>query len=178
MNTRKKMAESGNGNEWVSGISRNRLSQGYLLSGFLAIVALLFIFVLNDSSPDAQLIGIAQLFFAGLIFLFTYRNGARSGRLLVMNHEGIWYQDWKAPAVPWSHISAVGIGGTRIKASANVTLKNPDHWLNTLDQGDRTSVRKNPLVVLPVLRIPNGHVDAPLEEVVRVAHSHLSTHPD
>jgi len=168
------MNQESMGDGWVSGMSRNRLLQGYLLSGFLAVVALLFIFVLNDSSPDAQLIGFAQLFFAGIIFLLAYRNGVNSTRLLVMDSNGIWYQGWKTSAVPWNEISDVSVSGSRIKASVNVTLKDPDAWVDAKSAAEQKSIRKNPLVVMPILKIPNGHVEASLPVIVEEAQSRLN----
>jgi hypothetical protein len=149
------MDDTVNNDEWVCSGSINKVLQGYLLSGFLAIVGLLFLFVLDKSSPDAIAIGYVQLVFAVVVGLLAYRGSRNSGRVLIMNNDGIWYRGWGQGPVPWMQIATIDAGGSRINAFLRVKL------------GDPGSPR-------PVLKIPAGDLATPLNEVIEVANGYLS----
>ncbi len=154
-----------NNTEWVCGISRNKIQQGYLLAGFMAVSGLALMFYLNDASEDAALIGMINLGFAAVVFYMTRRSITKSSRLLVVNSDGVWFRDWKGPVIPWKQIANVEISGTRIKASVRLTLKDPEAVITLLDAADRTAFEKNPLINMPVLKIPNGTLAVSLEHI-------------
>lgn len=151
--------------EWVSGVSPNKIHQGYLLAGFMFISGLALMFYLNDASEDAALIGLVNIGFAAIILFMTRRTLKNSRRLLVINGDGVWYRDWKGPVIPWKQIANVAVGGSRIKAAVQITLKDPEAVITLLNAADRTAFEKNPLINMPVLRIPNGTLAVPLDEV-------------
>ncbi len=151
--------------EWVCGVSHTKIQQGYLLAGFMFISGLALMFYLKDASQDATLIGMVNIVFAAFILFMTRRTLRNSQRLLVINDDGVWFRDWKGPVIPWKQILNVKVGGSRIKASVQITLKNPDAVVTLLDASDRTGFEKNPLVNMPVLKIPNATLSVPLDEV-------------
>lgn len=150
-------------NEWVCGISKNKIQQGYLLAGFMVISGLALMFYFDSASEDAALIGMVNLGFAALVFFMTRRSLANSSRLLILNNDGVWFRDWKGPVVPWDQIAVFEVGGTRIKAALRVHLKDPEAVISLLDASDRAAFEKNPLFNAPTLRIPNGSLAEPLE---------------
>lgn len=154
-----------NSTEWVCGISKNKVQQGYLLVGFMVVSGLALIFFLSDASEDANLIGMVNLAFAAVVFLMVRRSIATSSRLLVLNGDGVWFRDWKGPVIPWQLVADIELSGSRIKSSLNIALKDPEVVIAMLDAGDRAAFQKNPLVNLPVLKIPNGALAVPLEQV-------------
>lgn len=151
--------------EWICGVSKNKIQQGYLLAGFMLVSGLALMFYLNDASKDATLIGMVNIGFAAVVFFLTRRSLATSSRLLVLNSDGVWYRDWKGPVIPWSQIASIEISGSRIKAAVRVTLKDPEAVITLLDAADRKAFEKNSLVIMPVLRIPNGTLADTLEQV-------------
>lgn len=153
------------GSEWVCGISKNKVQQGFLLAGFLVVSGFVLMFVLNSASQDAALIGMINIAFGVLVFFMAKRSAANSKRLLVLNDEGVWYKDWKGPVIPWEQIAHFQLGGSRIKASLQVTLKDPETVITMLDVADRAAFEKNPLYNSPVIKIPNGSLAEPLETV-------------
>ena len=154
-----------NNTEWVCGISKNKVQQGYLLAGFMALSGLALMFYLNEASEDATLIGMINLIFAAVVFYMTRRSITKSSRLLVLNSDGVWFRDWKGPVIPWQQIGNAELSGSRIKASVRITLKDPEAVMTLLDAADRTAFEKNPLINMPVLKIPNGALAVPLEQV-------------
>jgi len=155
-----------NETEWVCGISKNKIQQGYLLAGFMLVSGFALIFFLDSASEDAAMIGVVNIGFAALIFFMTRRSLANSRRLLVLNDDGIWYRDWKAPVIPWDQISYMEVGGSRIKAALLVALKDPETVIASIDASDRTNFEKNPLFNAPVLKIPNASLAVPLDQVL------------
>ncbi len=151
--------------EWICGISKNKVQQGYLLAGFMAVSGLALMFYLNDASEDATLIGMVNLFFACVVFFMTRRSITKSSRLLVLNSDGVWFQDWKGPVIPWEQIAGIELSGSRIKACVRIALKDPDAVISLIDVADRTAFEKNPLINMPILKIPNGTLAVPLEQV-------------
>jgi len=154
-----------NDSEWICGISKNKVQQGYFLAGFMVVSGIALMFFLNDESADANAIGMINLGFAAVVFLMTRRSVVKSSRLLVVNSDGVWFRDWKGPVIPWDQIAATEHSGTRIKASVRVILKDPETVITMLNASDRPAFEKNPLVNMPVLRIPNGSLAASLEEI-------------
>lgn len=132
------------GNEWTCDGSANKVLQGYLLSGFLAIVGILFIFVLNDSSPDAVTIGYVQLLFSAIVGVLAYRGARSSDRILIINDDGIWFKTWATSVIPWNQIISIEIAGSRFNASLKITVK------DTAPKG-------------PTLKISGADLAAPLE---------------
>ena len=151
--------------EWTCSMSRSKTQHGYLLAGFLILVGLVFIFIFPDASPDARIIGGVTVVFGCFIFAMAHRTMAKSQRLLVLNNKGIWYQDWKGPVVPWGQISDLDIAGSRIKAELRIAVKDIDAIAGLLDESARKAFIKNPLEKGPILSIPNGNLNVPLDEV-------------
>ena len=151
--------------EWHCGISRNKIHQGYFLAGFLTLGGVSSLTVLQGASPDATMFGLILLAGACLVGFMTYRNDKNSGSLLILNHEGLWYKDWNGPVIGWKHIQGAETGGTKIKASVRITIDNSEAIASLLDADKRSAFEKNPLVRLPVLRIPAGSLEKPLDEI-------------
>ena len=149
------MNDTVNGDERTCSGSVNKVMQGYLLSGFLAIVGLLFIFVLDKSSPDAVLIGCVPLLFAVIVGALAYRGARNSDRLLVLNNEGMFFKGWSNDVIPWPQIAKVEPGGSRISAFLRVELSDP-------------------AAPRPMLKIPAGDLSVPMQEVVEVAQGFMS----
>jgi len=151
--------------EWVCGISKNKVQQGFLLAGFMVVSGLVLMFVLNTASPDAAIIGMINIAFGLIVYFMSRRSALNSSRLLVLNEEGVWYRDWKGPVVPWDQIANIELGDSRIKAAIRITLKNPDTVVTMLDASNRAAFEKNQLVNMPIIKIPNGSLAAPLEQI-------------
>ncbi len=142
--------------EWTCDGAKNKTFQGYLLCGFLAIVGLLFIFVFNDASPDATMIGFVQLLFSVLVGGLAYRGGRNLERQLVMNGDGISFRGWGTTVYPWHNVSSVEISGSRINAFLRINLQKSN--------GSKTS-----------LKISQGDIAAPLDAARDAAETFLST---
>jgi len=152
-------------NEWQCGISKNKVHQGYFLTGFLALVGISFITFLNSGSADASMLGLLMLAGSAAIGFMTYRNAQKSEILLILNNEGIWYKDWNVPTINWQHIDDIQLGGSKLKASIRLTLGDPNQVISQLDKEKRRAFEKNLLVALPILKIPAGNLESSLEEV-------------
>jgi len=152
--------------EWVCGISKNKIHQGYLLAVFMLLSGLALMFYLNSASEDATLIGMINIGFAAVVFFMTRRSQLKSSRLLVLNSDGVWYRDWKGPVIPWQQIKNVRLGGSRVRSAVYITLKDPEAVVTLLDAADRGAFEKNPLINLPILKIPNGSLAVPLEQIL------------
>ncbi len=164
--TRQMSTDNTNESAWIVGISPPKTRQGYLLSGFLALVGLSFIFCFDNESVDAAMIGYLQLGFAALVLAMAYRTSAQSKELLVIDNTGIWYRDWRIPVIPWAMISRASVAGSRIKASLDITIENPDQLLARLPENERKTFTRNTLVKLPAISIPDGAVSASLQDIL------------
>ncbi|MBT4889641.1 MAG: hypothetical protein HON65_08825 [Rhodospirillales bacterium] len=151
--------------EWHCGISRNKIHQGYFLSGFLTLGGISSLTLLQQASPDATMYGLILLAGACLIGSMTYRTDKSSGSLLILNPDGLWFKDWNGPVISWKHIVGAETGGTKIKASVRITITDSEAVCSLLDAGQRPAFEKNPLIRLPVLRIPAGSLETPLNEI-------------
>jgi hypothetical protein len=73
----------------------------------MAVPGLALMFYLDDVSEGATLIGVVNLFFACVAFFMARRAITKSNRLLALNTDSVWFQDWKGPAIPWKQIAII-----------------------------------------------------------------------
>lgn len=146
--------------------SRARVKHGILLGAVLALVGLGSLIFGGSTVRDAELVGaVALLMSAGVLVMVA--RGARDRRpRMVLDPDGIWFRDWKIDRVPWTAIDSAYASGGRVRALATLRLRDPEDFLRGLPESERNALKSNPLFRSPELRIPNGAVDAPLNELL------------
>ncbi len=156
-------------------ISRTKVQHGLLLATVLAVLGLAVIGIGASAIADAGLIGGINLVIAAGILVSVMR-GARDRRpRLVVDRSGIWYRDWEISTVPWPEIADAAIGGPRLLSVLAVRLRDPDGYAARLPDAERPKLRSGRLYRAPVLRIPHGALDAPLDEILAAIQTQLGT---
>ncbi|MDH3474949.1 MAG: hypothetical protein OEM59_14800 [Rhodospirillales bacterium] len=147
-------------------VARNKLLHGALIAGLLAVLGLWFLFFAGASVPEAGLAGLLNLVLAAGILFFALRRARDPRPQMVLDGKGVWYRDWGLDEVPWNAIAAVGTGGSRLQPFAALELRDPGSFLAGLSQAQRRRIGSSRLYRAPRLLVPNGALDAPLEEVL------------
>jgi hypothetical protein len=147
-------------------VARNKLLHGALIAGLLAVLGLWFLFFAGASVPEAELAGLLNLMLAAAILFFALRRARDPRPQMVLDREGVWYRDWGLDKVPWNAIAAVGTGGSRLQPFAALELRDPESYLAGLSQTERRRIGNSRLYRVPRLLVPNGALDAPLDEVL------------
>jgi hypothetical protein len=146
-------------------VSRAKIQHGYLLAGVLAVIGLGIIAFGGTAIPDAGLIGGVNLVIAAGIVISVIRSARDRRPRLVLDRDGIWYRDWGIGTVPWSEVADAAIAGPRLHSFLGVKLGDPDGFFAHLPDAERAKLRSSRFYRAPELRIPNGALDAPLEEI-------------
>lgn len=146
-------------------IARSKTQHGLLLGIVLLVIGLAVVVVGEPTIPDAGLVGAIDLVLAAVVLAMVWR-GARDPRpRMVLDADGVWYRDWGIGAVPWHEIAHSAIGGSRVSTYLGVTLADAARFQAGLSEEARKKLGSNVLIRLPELRVPQGALDAPLEEI-------------
>ena len=102
----------------------------------------------------------------GGVLVMTVRTVADKRPRMTVSDKGIWFRDWDLDVVPWGEIRKVYMTGIRIKITICVELRNPKRFVATMSPAQRSRLKTNSLIRLPVLRIPPKVLSAPVDEVL------------
>ncbi len=153
------------------GGARTRAQHGMLLSAVLAVIGLASLLIAGPAVPDADLAGAVALLLSLGVLIVVLR-GARDRRpRLVLDQSGVWFRDWEIETVSWAAVRGAYTGGSRVQAYITLRLRDPERFLEDLPEAARARLNSNRLFRRPDLRIPNGAVDASLDEVLAVIRS-------
>jgi hypothetical protein len=147
-------------------ISRTKVQHGLLLGGVLAAIGLAVIGFGGTAIPDAGLIGGVNLVIAAGILVSVIRSARDPRPRLVLDRDGIRYRDWGIGVVAWPEIADAAIGGPRLLSFLGVRLADPDGFAARLPAEARPKLRSSRFYRAPLLKIPNGALDAPLEDIL------------
>ena len=151
--------------------AKTKVRYGVLLGAVLAAIGLAVMTSGASAIPNAQYIG-AIIFIVAAAVLAVGLCGALDRRVrLVLDRGGVWYRDWGIGTVPWREISRASLGGTHMKAYLGIEVREMAGFLASLTASERKHVHHNRLVRLPVLHVPQGALDAPLDEVLAAVES-------
>lgn len=154
-------------------ISRTKVQHGLLLATVLAVIGLAVIGIGASAIADAGLIGGINLVIAAGILVSVMRSARDRRPRLVVDRSGIWYRDWEIGTVPWPEVADAAIAGPRLLSFLAVRLRDPDGYAARLPDAERAKLRSSRLYRAPVLRVPNGALDAPLDEILAAIKAHL-----
>lgn len=147
-------------------VARSKLQHGALLAGVLAVIGLAIIVMAGPSVPYGRLVGAVNLV-AALGIWITVRRNARDPRpLMVLDQDGFWFRDWGLETVSWAQLGNAYVGGSRFQAFLCLELRDPEALLARLPEQRRRKISANRLVRPPRLMIPNGALEAPLEDIL------------
>lgn len=159
-------------------ISRTRLQHGVLLAVVLGAIGIVSLVLAGPTVPDGQLLGVINLVLAAGVLAYVGHAARDTRPRLVLDRDGIWYRDWGIEPIPWRQIALARISGARINAHLAIELRDPDALLARLDDRARRKFTGNRLVRLPHVTIPNGALDASLEEILAAIRAHLDRADD
>ncbi len=155
-------------------VSRTKVQHGVLLAAVLAVIGLAALVAGRGAIPDAGLIAAVNLVVAAGILLNAVRNARDRRPRLVLDPEGIWFRDWNIAKVPWNEVLEVYPGGARIQSYVCLRLRDPQRFLTWLAEPERGKLRSNRLYREPELRIPNGALDASLDEILAAVEAQMA----
>ncbi len=151
--------------------AKTKVRYGALLGPVLAAIGLAVMTSGASAIPNAQHIGAIILIVAAAV-LAVGLFGALDRRVrLVLDRGGVWYRDWGIGTVPWREISHASLGGAHMKTYLGIEVRDMAGFLASLTASERKHVHHNRLVRLPVLHVPQGALDAPLDEVLAAVES-------
>lgn len=159
-------------------VSRRQRLHGLLIAGIFTVVGVGAI--LGDGSwlADGLMIGLVNLTLAAAVVAYVARTAWNPGVGMVLDDRGLWFRDWGLPPVPWRHVGDVTAVGIRLRPLIRVEMKDWDAFIAGLDQAARRRCRGNPLIRPPRLMIPNGALDAPLDDIVAAIREARAPAPD
>jgi len=159
-------------------ISRNRLQHGVLLAVVLGAIGVASLFFAGPALPDGQLLGAVNLALAAGVLAYVGYTARDTRPRMILDREGLWYRDWGIGPLPWHQIGETRIAGIRLNAHLSIELRDPDALLAGLDDATRRRFKRNRLVRLPRLMVPNDALDAPLEEILAAIRARLDRTKD
>ena len=154
-------------------VAKTKVRHGVLLGAVLAAIGLAVMTSGTSSIPNAERIGtvILALAVAVLAVVVVLRGVLDRRARLVLDGGGVWYRDWGIGTVPWREIAHASLGGVHTKAYLGIELSDTVGFLAGLTASERKHLHHNRLVRLPVLRVPQGALDTPLDEVLAAVES-------
>jgi hypothetical protein len=152
-------------------VSRTKLQHGVLLGGVLGVIGLAALLLAGPLLPDGRTIGLINLALAAGVLIYVLRTARDPRPRLVVDDAGLWYRDWSLGVVPWAQVADAYIVGSRLNTFACVEVRSPEALLAGLDDKARRRLRSNRLVRPPQLIIPNGALDAGLDEIIAAIHA-------
>ncbi|MFQ5785857.1 MAG: hypothetical protein ACE5H8_13695, partial [Alphaproteobacteria bacterium] len=146
-------------------ISRSKLQHGVLLGAVLGAIGLASFVFAGPALPDGRLVGAVNLVLAAGVLGYVVVTARNRKPRMTLDGEGLWFADWGLDKVPWPQIADTSIGGTRFNSYLSVELRDADALFASLDVRARRKIRSNRLVRPPRLLVPNGALDAGLDEI-------------
>ncbi len=151
--------------------AQTKVRSGVLLGAVLAAIGLAVMTFGASSISNAERIGAVILALAAVVLAVVLRGALDRRARLVLDEGGVWYRDWGIGTVPWREIAHASLGGTRTKTYVGIELRDTASFLAGLTASERKHLHHNRLVRLPVLQVPQGALDATLDEVLVVVQS-------
>lgn len=158
------MEEPGFSREY--GLARARLQHGMLLAAVLAVIGLAMIALADASVTYGRLVGLINLVLAAGVAFTVWRKAQDMRPVLVIDGRGIWFRDWHLDFLPWPQVRDAYLDGSRVQTFVCIEVRNPQGLLAALPEDRRRMLESNRLIRLPHLKIPNGMVEASLDEIV------------
>jgi len=146
-------------------VSRTKLRHGMLLAGFLGLIGVYFLVTNGPDTPSAGWAGAINLALAVAVAISVYMIGHDRRPRMTIDSRGLWYRDWSLPPIPWNAIDAVGFRGGRMQSFIEIDLRDAETLIDALPEDQRRRLRGNRLVQPPHLFIPNGALDASLDDI-------------
>ncbi len=147
---------------------------GKIVAGFLLTAGVGLLLAPESFVPDHLLLGLVLLAGGGGVLVMTVRTVADKRPRMTVSDKGIWFRDWDLDVVPWGEIRKVYMTGIRIKITICVELRNSKRFVATMSPAQRSRLKTNSLIRLPVLRIPPKVLSAPVDEVLAALESGLA----
>lgn len=145
--------------------ARGRFVHGIGLTAFLLLCGLWFLLIDPDGFAGALWIGVVMVVVALGFGALTLRRARNREAQLIIDENGVWYQDWGLPSVPWSEIGEVYQKGSKIQAFVALQLSDGNHLIHRLSDEERRKVNMGRLVRPGLLLIPNGALEGTLKDV-------------
>lgn len=147
------------------GVGRAKLQHGLVVAGMLVLSGLVSAFLTEETVPGRGWIG-AVLVALGLgVGGLAWRRAQDTAAHLRLDEAGVWYLDWGV-TVPWHEIERVEGTGSRMNAYIALRLSDPRRFLAGLAPEAGRQLRANRLWKAPEIRIPNGALAMPYEELL------------
>ncbi len=153
--------------------AKTKVRYGVLFGAVLAAIGVAIMTYGTASIPNAEHIGtvILALAVAVLAVVVVLRGVLDRRARLVLDGGGVWYRDGGIGTVPWREIAHASLGGARMKTYLGIELRDTVGFLAGLTASERKHLHHNRLVRLPVLHVPQGALDAPLDEILAAVES-------
>jgi hypothetical protein len=151
--------------------AKTKVWHGVLLGAVLAVIGLAVMTFSGSSIPNAELIGAVILVLAAVVLAVGLRGALDRQARLVLDGGGVWYCEWGIGAVPWSEIAHATLGGGGMKPYLGIELRDPMGFMAGLTASEQEHLHHNHLVRLPVLLVPQGALDASLDEILAAVES-------
>ena len=157
------------------GVAKSKSQHGLVIAAMLLVCGVVSAFLTDESVPGRAWIG-ALLFALGLgVGAYAWRRGRDRTPHLRIDEAGVWFREWGV-MVPWREIERVQGTGSRLHPYIALRLRDPGGFLAGLAPEEVRRLRGNPLWKAPEIRIPNGAVAMPYEELLAALRGALEAH--
>ena len=147
------------------GVAKSKSQHGLVLAAMLVVCGLVSAFLTEESVPGRGWIG-AVLIALGLgVGGYAWRRGRDTSAHLRVDEAGVWFRDWGV-MVPWHEIERVQGTGSRLHPYISIRLRDPGRFIAGLTPEESRRLRGNPLWKAPEIRIPNGAVAMPYQDLL------------
>ena len=156
--------------------SASRAKHGFIVGGGAAALGLWMAFLAGETMSNQRMTGLFIVLLGAAIAGYVWWKKRNPQAVLRIDEAGVWCREWGV-TVPWNRVGIINPTGNRLARLIVIRVEDPDGFLTSLPADVSRKLKSNRLWKNPLLRLPDGYADAPLEELVatlRAAHDHFT----
>jgi hypothetical protein len=165
--------------------SASRAKHGFIIGGGMVALGLWMAFLAGETvSLAGELVsnqretGLFIVLLGAAIAFYVWWKKHDTRAVLRIDETGVWCREWGV-TVPWDQVDVINPTGNRLARLIVIRVAEPDRFIDSLPEAAGRKLRSNRLWKKPLLRLPDGYADAPLEELtatLRAAQGHFAHH--
>jgi hypothetical protein len=158
--------------------SASRAKHGFIIGGGTVALGLWMTFLAGETVANQRLTGLFIILLGAVIAGYVWWKKHDTRAVLRIDETGVWCREWGV-TVPWDQVGVINPTGNRLARLIVIRVAEPDRFIDSLPEAAGRKLRSNRLWKKPLLRLPDGYADAPLEELtatLRAAQDHFTHH--
>lgn len=162
--------------------SASRAKHGFIIGGGTVTLGLWMAFlagetmIAGETMSNQRETGMFLVLVGAAVAGYVWWNKRDPQAVLRIDETGVWCREWGV-TVPWDRVGIINPTGNRLARLIVIRVEEADDFMASLPEAVSRKLTTNRLWKKPLLRLPDGYADAPLEELVatlRAAHDHFT----